>query len=182
MIMKLNFRSGLTLLISLLAIAAILWVVLPGKHSNEDQSGSQRLSTGRAAPEFQAVNTDGEKVSLSEYRGKVVVLNFWASWCEPCVREMPLINTVFQDSNSEAVTLFVNAGESKGTINEFLSEHQFDFPVIIDATGRISGLYAVTGLPVTYLLDKNGNIAHSFIGEISSEQQLSQFIETLKED
>ncbi|MEK5476272.1 redoxin domain-containing protein [Paenibacillus sp. FSL R5-0407] len=180
--MKINFRFGLTFFIGLFALLAVIWVVVSTSQKNEDKASTERLSIGATAPDFQATNTLGEKVTLSDFRGKSVVINFWASWCGPCVNEMPLINRVFQDSDSDVVTLFVNVGESKGTVNEFLTQHQFDFPVIIDVTGKISGMYAVTGLPVTYILEKEGNIAHSIIGEISSENQLYNYLETAKED
>ncbi|WP_435925618.1 TlpA family protein disulfide reductase [Paenibacillus sp. DYY-L-2] len=180
--MKINLRSGLTLLSGLLALLAVIYVVISGSHNRQDQPTTKRLNIGVTAPDFQATNTLGEKIALSDFRGKSVVINFWASWCGPCVNEMPLINRVFQDSDSDVETLFVNVGESKGTVNEFLTQQQFDFPVIIDATGKISGMYAVTGLPVTYILDKEGKVAHSIIGEISSEDQLYNYLENAKED
>lgn len=172
----------MNLLSGLLALLAVIYVVISISHHSEDQPSIKRLNIGATAPDFQAITTLGEKVTLSDFRGKSVVVNFWASWCGPCVNEMPLINRVFQDNESDVVTLFVNVGESKGTVNEFLTQQQFDFPVIIDVTGKISGMYAVTGLPVTYILDDEGKVAHSIIGEISSEDQLYNYLETAKED
>ncbi|GJM73523.1 hypothetical protein HMSSN036_57390 [Paenibacillus macerans] len=92
---------------------------------------------------------------------------------------MPLIHRISRNNAPDAVTLFVNVGESKGTVNEFLSDHQLDFPVIIDATGKISGLYKVTALPTTYVIDQAGNIAYPIIGEISSEEQLQTYIDSV---
>lgn len=180
--MKINLRSGLTLFIALIALTATIAVIISAAYSNEEQLVPQRLSIGTSAPEFEATNTDGEKVSLADYQGKVVLINFWASWCGPCVNEMPLNNDVFQEHADEIVTLFVNVGESKGTVNEFLSAHQFQFPVIIDATGKLSELYSITGLPVTYILNKEGAIGQVITGEISSKQQLYSFIEEVQED
>ncbi|MDU7473962.1 MAG: TlpA disulfide reductase family protein [Paenibacillus macerans] len=169
----------LTYLIVFLCAGAVLWVALSNRHSSEAHQGHEKLSIGSAAPVFQAVSTYGEKLSLDEYRGKVIVLNFWASWCGPCVKEMPLIHRISRNNAPDAVTLFVNVGESKGTVNEFLSDHQLDFPVIIDATGKISGLYKVTALPTTYVIDQAGNIAQPIIGEISSEEQLQTYIDSV---
>ncbi|MGZ7441969.1 TlpA family protein disulfide reductase [Paenibacillus sp. TH7-28] len=169
----------LTFLIAFLCAGAVLWVVLSNRHHSGVHPAHERLSIGSPAPVFQAVNTYGEKLSLDEYRGKVIVLNFWASWCGPCVKEMPLIHRISHDNDSDVVTLFVNVGESKGTVNEFLSGHQFDFPVMIDATGKISGLYKVSALPTTYVIDQAGNIAHPIIGEISSEEQLQTYINSV---
>lgn len=174
--MKLHLRSVLTWFITLIALTAAIWVLISITGNNEGQPATQRLSIGSHAPDFEGVNTNGEKIRLADYRGKVVVINFWASWCGPCVNEMPLINGVFQDHPDDVAVLFVNAGESKGTIMEFLAAHQFEFPVLIDATGKIAGAYSVTGLPVTYILDKNGVISQAIIGEIQNKQQLDNSI------
>lgn len=180
--MKLHLRSWLTWFIALLALTVAIGVIIGTATSKEDQPAMQRLSIGSDAPDFEGVNTKGEPIRLADYRGKVVVINFWASWCGPCVKEMPLVNAVFQAQPEDVVTLFVNAGESKGTVAEFLAAHQLHFPVLIDVTGRISSAYSVTGLPVTYVLNAEGQIAQTIVGEIQSEQQLDNLIARARED
>ncbi|WP_044478615.1 TlpA family protein disulfide reductase [Paenibacillus antibioticophila] len=180
--MKLHLRSVLTWFITLIAVTAAIGVIISMTGNNEDQPAMQRLSIGSHAPDFEGVNTNGEKIRLADYRGKVVVINFWASWCGPCVNEMPLINGVFQDHPDDVATLFVNAGESKGTIKEFLTAHQFEFPVLIDAAGKIAGAYSITGLPATYILNKDGAISQAIIGEIQNKQQLDNAIEDARGD
>ncbi|MUG43803.1 TlpA family protein disulfide reductase [Paenibacillus woosongensis] len=177
----LRLSSVITLLLGLFAIGAIIWIIVsPTKDDAKPQKA--RLAIGESAPDFEVTNTHGDKVSLADYKGKVVVLNFWASWCEPCVKEMPLINEVYQSNRSDVATLFVNAGESKGTVNEFLAAHHFEFPVMIDVTGKVSGLYGIIGLPVTYIIDKNGNLHQSIVGEISSREQLQTYIQSAASD
>lgn len=177
----LRISSVITLLLALFAIGAIVWIIVaPNQGDTMEQKA--RLAIGEAAPIFEVANTHGDKVSLSDYKGKVVVLNFWASWCEPCVKEMPLINEVYQSNQSDVATLFVNAGESKGTVNEFLTAHQFEFPVMIDATGKVAGLYGIVGLPVTYIIDKKGNLHQSIVGEITSSEQLQAYIQAAADD
>lgn len=180
----LNKRKNSFLAAGILALVLIAagWVLLTNLSENEGPSQSGRLTVGSAAPDFQAVDMEGEKVALSDYRGKVVVLNFWASWCGPCVNEMPLIDRVRQANVPEAEVLYINVGESKGTVREFLALHKFNFPALIDATGKLAGLYKVTGLPVTYVLDPDGDIARVALGEIRSEEQLQAYIDAAKED
>ncbi|MFD3257866.1 redoxin domain-containing protein [Paenibacillus lentus] len=177
----LRISSVLTLLLGLFAVGAIVWIIY-SSNQDDDKQQKARLAIGEAAPNFEVTNTHGDQVSLSDYKGKVVVLNFWASWCEPCVKEMPLINEVFQSNQSDVATLFVNAGESKGTVNEFLSAHQFEFPVMIDVTGKVSRLYGIVGLPVTYIIDKKGNLHQSVVGEITSSEQLQSYIQAAADD
>lgn len=172
------FAAGILALV----LIAAGWVIWTNLSENEGASQSGRLTVGSAAPDFQAVDMEGEKVALSDYRGKVVVLNFWASWCGPCVNEMPLFGRVRQANVPEAEVLYINVGESKGTVREFLALHKFNFPALIDATGKLAGLYKVTGLPVTYVLDPDGDIARVAFGEIHSEEQLQAYIDAAKED
>ncbi|MNJ45911.1 Thiol-disulfide oxidoreductase ResA [compost metagenome] len=177
----LRTSSVITLGLALFAIGAVIWIIVT---SNQGERAEQkaRLAIGAAAPNFEVTNTHGDQVALSDYRGKVVVLNFWASWCEPCVKEMPLINEVYQSNQSDVATLFVNAGESKATVNEFLTEHHFEFPVMIDVTGKVAGLYGIVGLPVTYIIDKKGNLHQSIVGEITSSEQLQTHIQAAADD
>lgn len=168
-------------LITLLLLVAVFFFVVWTVYNNKPLEKT-RIDLGNAAPDFQAVNTLGQQAALSDYKGKVVVLNFWASWCEPCVKEMPLIRDVFESNKNDMVTLFVNVGETKGTVQEYLTAHQFDFPVIIDVTGKLSALYGVVGLPATFIIDPEGNLEHILLGEINSSAQLQNHITAAKED
>lgn len=177
----LRLSNVVTVLLGLLALGAIVWIIVSSRQGDSQQE-TARLAVGGIAPDFEVTNTHGDKVVLSDYKGKVVVLNFWASWCEPCINEMPLINEVYESNRTDVVTLFVNAGESKGTVNEFLSAHQFEFPVIIDVTGKVSQLYGIVGLPVTYIIDKDGKLHQSAVGEITSGAQLQKYIQAAAGD
>ncbi|MGF6354803.1 peroxiredoxin [Paenibacillus sp. 4624] len=171
-----KIRRIVTMLIALAALTTGIWAVL----TNLSSSGSEHsnpILAGAKAPDFTAVNSKGEQVQLSDYRGKAVMINFWASWCTPCVREMPLVHEVAQQNQNSVETLFVNVGESKGTINEFMKSHQFDFPVIIDATGKVSKLYRINGLPATMVIDQGGHFSHILLGELTEDIPLQQWLE-----
>ncbi|ETT56187.1 redoxin domain-containing protein [Paenibacillus sp. FSL P4-0338] len=161
-----------TLVIIAAAFAAGIWVYL--QQSSQPPAG--RMTAGASAPAFETVTLQGENVSLSEYKGRVVLLNFWATWCKPCMREMPLLNVLSESAELPVETLFVNAGESKGTVSEYMAEHQFSFPVIIDVTGRISASYRVNALPSTYIINKTGKISRVVVGEIGDLDTLKQWL------
>nr|WP_261764561.1 redoxin domain-containing protein [Paenibacillus xylanexedens] len=171
-----KIRWVVTMLIALAALATGVWAVLANL-SNSDAKSNNPIRAGAEAPNFTAVNSKGEQVQLSDYRGKAVMINFWASWCTPCVREMPFVQELAQQNENNVETLFVNVGESKGTINEFLKNHQFDFPVIIDATGKVSKLYRITGLPATMVIDQAGQFNHILLGELTEDIPLQQWLE-----
>lgn len=173
---RVKMRRFITILIGIAALLTAAWAIYQGKLSSEPQRIGA-IETGAIAPEFTAVNSAGEQVKLSDYRGKVVMINFWASWCTPCVREMPMINQIAQTYQEDVQTLFVNVGEAKGTIREFMNKQQFDFPVIIDVTGKVSGLYRITGLPATMIIDQEGIFRHILLGELTKDIPLQQWLE-----
>ncbi|SDK57669.1 Peroxiredoxin [Paenibacillus sp. OK060] len=174
--MSAKMRSLLTILIGMAALLTAVWAIYQGTSSSEPKI-TGAIEAGATAPEFTAVNSDGEQVKLSDYRGKVVMINFWASWCTPCVREMPKIKQIAQTYQNDVEALFVNVGEAKGTIREFMEKQQFDFPVIIDVTGKVSGLYRITGLPATMIIDQEGIFSHILLGELTKDIPLQQWLE-----
>lgn len=174
--MSAKMRSLLTILIGVTAVLVAVWAIYQDTSSSEPRR-TGAIEAGATAPEFTAINSAGEQVKLSDYRGKVVMINFWASWCTPCVREMPMINQIAQTYQNDVETLFVNVGEAKGTIREFMEKQQFDFPVIIDVTGKVSGLYRITGLPATMIIDQEGIFSHILLGELTKDIPLQQWLE-----
>ncbi|MDQ2084954.1 TlpA disulfide reductase family protein [Herbivorax sp. ANBcel31] len=126
------------------------------------------------AIDFTLTDFDGNEVSLSDYRGKMVILNFWASWCPPCIAEMP----DFDDANKEllegddAVILTVNLtngyrGETEEAAREFINENGYTLPVLFDKEGAVAQRYNVRSIPTTYFIDKEGYVIQAFSGQIS---------------
>jgi peroxiredoxin len=116
---------------------------------------------GRPAPAFalQRLTGDGD-LSLRSFRGKTVVLNFFASWCVPCKREAPVLERLWQQDRARGlVVLGVDANDSRGDAQHFVQVHDLTYPVVFDQNGRISSdRYAVSNLPVTYVLNPKGRI------------------------
>lgn len=129
------------------------------------------------AIDFTLVDQYGEPHTLSDYKGKVVFLNFWATWCPPCRMEMPDIEEVYKErgKNAEDVIILGVAGPnlgregSKEEIIEFLKEEGYTYPVVFDETGDIMATYSIQSLPTTFIIDRDGNIVDYVLGAMSKE-------------
>ncbi|MEZ4357921.1 MAG: TlpA disulfide reductase family protein [Eubacteriales bacterium] len=137
-----------------------------------------------AAPDFSVQDVNGDKVNLSDYFGKPIVLNFWASWCPSCVKEMPHFDEVYSEVKDEVEFIMVDSvdgqRETVSTGKQFISEKGYLFPIYFDVTGEASYIYGVSSIPATVFIDKDGNVASAFVGAISEEKLLNG-IELIKD-
>lgn len=125
------------------------------------------ISSPTLAPDFTLEDMDARKFSLKDYRGKVILLNFWATWCPPCRREMPSMERLHQNfKGRDFVVLAVNQMEDGDHVFAFTGELEVDptFTILFDKDSAVSRAYQVQGLPTTYLIDKKGNIRFRAIG------------------
>lgn len=121
--------------------------------------------TRELARDFSLQSLDGETVSLSDFRGEWVLLNFWATWCPPCVKEMPYLEEIA--GTRDVRVLGVNFNEDEATTREFVSEHGITFPILMDPDDVTLLVYGVRGLPRTFAIAPDGSIAASFVGELN---------------
>ena len=141
--------------------------------SNPSPSVENTNSTN-IAPDFTLQNLDGDKVSLSDYKGKKVFLNFWATWCPPCKAEMPDMQEVYEETkNNDIVILAVNIGDSQKDVKQFIDERGFEFPVLLDLDQQVAKVYDITAIPTSYFIDKNGAIINSIRGAMSKNDMLN---------
>ncbi len=134
---------------------------------------------GQIAPDFTLKTLDGETVSLSDFRGKVVMVNFWASWCPPCVAELPTIYQFYQTHQADGfVVLAVNAQENPDTVSGFISRQGYTFPVLLDPDSVAADEYGIRALPTSFFLNKNGEIQYVHRGEIDTDT-LKKVVEPL---
>lgn len=140
-----------------------------------------------AAPDFKVTLLDlnkggdsvrGKEVSLNSYKGKTLVLNFWAPWCKPCKEEAPILEKVYKRYKSKVEFLAIAIRDSDQNIKNFVKKYNLTFQIGIDTDAEATVKYGVSGLPETFFIDANGKIKRSFIGAIN-ETQLSKFIEEL---
>ncbi len=116
------------------------------------------------APDFELVDVDGDKHRLSDYRGKPLIINFWATWCPPCREEMPSMNRAWHKVKDDVSMLAINVGEDEDTIFIFSADYPIDFPVLLDQSGDVIKQWPVKGLPTTFVLDREGNIHYTAVG------------------
>jgi len=143
-------------------------------------SGSRPPRIGSTAPDF-IVQDSEHTVSLSQLRGKVVVLNFWASWCPPCVEETPSLVQMQQRMKDKGVTVFaVSVDDDANAYHQFIRDHHMDLLTVRDAEKKSSNLYGTFKFPETYIIDRNGIMRRKFIGAVEwNEPEVIDFLSKL---
>jgi peroxiredoxin len=135
------------------------------------------VAVGSEAPNFQAVDiSTGESVMLTDYRGEVVLLNIWATWCPPCREEMPSMERLFEELGPQGlhiVAVSVDAGDVD-VVREFVEEFQLTFDILHDPSGDIETTYQTTGLPETFIIDQHGVIVKKYIGAVEWDEPAQQ--------
>jgi len=119
---------------------------------------------GQPAPNFLLKDLAGKKVKLSDYRGKIVFLNFWATWCPPCRAEMPSIQTLFkQQKKLKILAVSLDQGAT-AAVKSFVVENHYTFTVLHDLDGKVASRYHIMGIPTTFILNKRGIIVDKMVG------------------
>ena len=138
-------------------------------HGHDDE---QQAEIENAAPDFTVVDKNGNKVSLSEMRGKPVVVNFWATWCSYCLAEMPDLEEAYLEHGDDVVFMIVNATRGDETVakaSEYIAESGYTFPVYYDTQLSAAGAYGLSSLPYTYFINADGSLAYTHRGMISPD-------------
>lgn len=159
--------------------------------TNENSSSEKKLNDNfksdtalriskTKAMDFKLKDLNGKEVSLSDYKGKKVFLNFWATWCPPCKAEMPEMETLYQETkDSDLVILAVNLDEDKDTVQKFISSNKYNFPVLLDTDNIVASKYGVVSIPTSFFIDKEGNIADKHIGAMTIKD-MKNYINSIK--
>jgi peroxiredoxin len=162
----------------LIAIVTILGAPATGRAEVADLLGKLNLSAyrpGTKPPEFSGHTVDGRTVSLASMRGKVVLLNFWASWCQECRPEMPMFEQLHREFAAQGLSVVgINAREGTAAIRAYAKELGLTFPLVLDPRGEINTAYGVIGLPSTFIIGRDGQAVARAIGprEWSGRQAL----------
>ncbi|MFC4712684.1 peroxiredoxin family protein [Planococcus dechangensis] len=182
------------LTVAIVIIALAVWAVIDNQREeralNNMALGSnvdflptdEGLARGEAAPDFELTTLTGEQMRLSDYRGKAVILNFWATWCPPCRAEMPHMQDFYenqQDNDVEVVAVNLTT-EDRGlsTIENFVEEYALSFPIPMDVDGEIGALYQAFSIPTSYVIDREGIVRHKIVGPMN-EEMMNGFIEEI---
>lgn len=154
------------ILVIVIAVVVGIYLFHQEQKKSDNPLGQPLVVVGRAAPDFALPKLNGEVVRLSDYRGKVVFLNIWATWCSPCREEMPSMEKLYQRMQGEDFEMLAVSIDALGaaSVGPFVAELKLTFPVLLDAQGAIQRLYNTTGVPETFIIDKNGIVAAKIIG------------------
>jgi thiol-disulfide isomerase/thioredoxin len=158
---------GLILGLTALLVVAALWSQPAPRGDAGSAAGSfdvARLAPA-PAPDFELAGLDGKPVRLADFRGRVIFLNFWATWCPPCREEMPAMQALARELEKDGlVVLAVNYEESAETAEAFVRETGLTLPVVLDGEGAVARRYRVTGLPASFFVDRRGALVGSVLG------------------
>jgi thiol-disulfide isomerase/thioredoxin len=155
------------------ALPFIVYFVTVRSHSKTPPQASapaaslalERPAQALSAPDFMLESVSGKRVSLKEFRGKVVFLNFWATWCVPCRDEMPLMEALYREYKDQGLAIVaVDFRENKATVRRFFDELGLSFDALLDVDGEVSEQYGAFSLPLTYFIDRDGRFVGKVVG------------------
>jgi len=126
------------------------------------------VNIGQPAPSFKLRDLDGREISLEEYKGKIVLVDFWATWCSPCRMTMPVVENLSREYSDEMVVLAVNLRESKDVIGKYAFEQAISSQILLDKEGTVSTSYGAYAIPMQFLIDRSGIVRHIQTGYSSN--------------
>ncbi len=162
----LSYRSVILIILAL--VAGGIFYALQHKKTHQGSFEFNRLEVGKPAPDFTLPRLDGKPVKLSDFRGKVVLVNVWATWCQPCVAEMPSMEKLYQQLKGENFEILAVSIDSPGAaaVAPFMRRNNLSFPALIDSQGHIKTAYNLTGVPESFIINRQGVLAQKIVGPL----------------
>lgn len=153
---------AIVVFIGIIAIAAGAYFFWQARKSPPVEEGSQ-------APNFTLPLMNGGEVSLADYKGKVVLLNIWATWCNPCREEMPSMEQLYQNMKGKPFEILAASIDTRGSkdVEPFVKKLGLTFPVLLDSDKKVNNMYQATGVPETFIIDKNGIVRQHILGPVN---------------
>ncbi len=148
------------LLLSIVLIAVAITAVNCGRRASEEGA----LTIGVSAPEFRLADLRGQEVSLSQFKGKVVILDFWATWCGPCRMSMPVLEKLQQEHPNDLKLLAINLEESRDDVRDYVARRNIRTTVLLDSSGSVGRVYGSESIPMQVLIDKKGIVRDIKVG------------------
>lgn len=159
-----NFQLVLTILLVL--IASVVLIIFLRDERDSTLETTRSIQPGVESPDFTFSDLNGVKVSLAAYRGKVVMVNIWATWCPPCRQEMPSMQRLYEKFKGENFEILAVSIDSEGreAVAPFMRKMNLTFPALLDPGETIRPLYGITGVPESFIIDKKGIVVEKIIG------------------
>ncbi len=158
------------ILIGVVVVLGGVWTIanrVPGNASSAGELAPAPIK-GHPAPNFTLTTTDGQTVSLTDFKGKPVLLNFWATWCPPCRAETPDLQATHREIGDKLTIIGVNmTSQDGGDVTAFMREFGVTYPVVLDSNGDAARAYNILGLPTSVFIDRNGIISEVFTGAVN---------------
>lgn len=184
-----NFKKILPVV---LLAALLIWGIYDIAHKNNinnNTAGNANISTkaetdksveantgiekGDQAPDFELKTLDGKQAKLSDYRGKKVILNFWATWCPPCRAEIPDMEKFYSSYKDKGIVILgvnlTQTEKSQSDVGDFAKSYGITYPVVLDAENSVAGVYQVSAIPTSYIIDSQGIISEKVVGPMDFE-------------
>ena len=161
-----------------LLVAIMLLIALAGWPAFDGWSmGSRVPVVGMQAEDFSLIDLEGKPQSLSQYRGKIVLVNFWATWCKPCTTEMPAMQASFDKLRDKGfVVLAINELEDDVKVREHIKQYGHTFPVLMDRDNKVANQFGVFGLPVSVFIDQQGRVQEYIKGGLLTERMIDDVV------
>lgn len=148
----------------------VLWTIATNASPGKSVASSDRqssVSDDRPALDFTLTSLEGSPVSLSQFSGQPVVINYWATWCPPCRIEMPHLIKAYEQEEGQVVFLAISVDEPAATVRRFAQEHDIPFTILLDEGGKVASDYGVSSIPVTFFIGRDGEIIVRYMGQMS---------------
>lgn len=142
-----------------------------GMDNSTDETIPTAVHVGDVAPDFTLELVDGSTFTLSEQKGSVVLLNFWSSWCGPCVKEMPAFERLYQEYGEELKIVAIDGLEYRERMDAFLESTDYTFPFAFDEDSVVNMMYPSDGIPYTVIIDQEGVVQNTYVGAADADQQ-----------
>ena len=162
-------NTQLLLTILFVFIACVFLIVFLRKERDSTLKTAEPIQPGLEMPNFTFPDINGKEVSLSDHRGKVVLVNVWATWCPPCRQEMPSMQSLYEKFKGENFEILAVSIDSEGreAVAPFMRKMNLTFPALLDPGETIRSLYGITGVPESFIIDKQGILVEKIIGPIN---------------
>jgi len=164
-----DFNYPIAVIIFVAVTVLVIILSLKLNDSSFKFSNQVALEDNLPAPDFTFPGLDGKMVSLADYRGKVVLVNIWATWCKPCVDEMPSMEKLYRNFKGQDFEILAVSIDAPGlkAVAPFMKKYNLTFPALIDSEGAIKTVYGITGVPESFIIDKQGILIKKIVGPVN---------------